>query len=71
MSSVATEEEYFDYARAVAYCHRVGATTVTEKTLKKYAYEGKRPLRRTKIAGRIYFARTDIDSWLASGKMDD
>jgi hypothetical protein len=81
MSTVATDanevgrtaipEKYFDYEGAVEHCHRRGVKHVTARTLEKAAYEGSRPLRRTKIGGRIYFARSDLDAWLASGKMDD
>ena len=71
MGLVATGEEYFTYERAVEYVHSKGVPTVTARTLEKYAYEGRRPLKRTKIGGRIYFARSDLDAWLASGKMDD
>lgn len=62
MSTAAIEEEYLTYAKAVQYCHGRGAVNVTEKTLKNYAYEGRRPLKRTKIAGRVYFARTDLEA---------
>jgi hypothetical protein len=71
MDLAVIDEEYFEYADAIAYLHEKGLRHVTYRTLVKAAYEGRRPLKRTKIGGRIYFARSDVDSWVASSKMDD
>lgn len=39
---------------------------VSSSTVKKAAYYGDKPLKRTKIGGRVYFARRDIEAWLDS-----
>jgi hypothetical protein len=44
---------------------------VTAKTLKTAAYYGSRPLKRTKIGNRVYFALSDIENWIASCKVPD
>jgi hypothetical protein len=49
----------------VTIAHKLGARHVTLNSVKVASYEGKRPLKRIKIAGRVYYRRSDIDKWLA------
>lgn len=65
-------KRFFTPAEAVRHCHdNHGLTTVTETTIKKAAYLGDRPLKRTKIGGRIYYELSDIEAWLDSCKVTD
>jgi hypothetical protein len=52
--------------KAVVYARSQGLDTVTESTLKRAAYYGDKPLKRTKIGGRVYFAVEDLDRWIES-----
>jgi hypothetical protein len=64
-------EHFFTPTQTVAVAHRLGLTNVTPKTLKTAAYYGDRPLKRTKIGNRVYFALSDIENWIAGCKVAD
>lgn len=49
----------------IQICHEAGAKHVTRNSIIAAVYQGKRTLRRTKVGGRVYFRRSDIDKWLA------
>jgi hypothetical protein len=59
-------KEFYDLAETVLVSRELGQVDVTFSTVKKAAYYGDRPLKRTKIGGRVYFSRQDIEAWLAS-----
>lgn len=61
-------ERFYTPAETVAVARQMGLTNVTAKTLKTAAYYGERPLKRTKIGGRVFFALSDIENWIASCK---
>lgn len=64
-------ERFYTPTQAVVIAHQLGLTNVTPKTLKTAAYYGSRPLKRTKIGGRVYFALSDIEGWIASCKVSE
>ncbi len=49
----------------------MGFKKVTERTIREAAYYGDRPLKRTKVCNRVYFALADIENWLAGCKVSD
>ncbi|KGI69593.1 DNA-binding protein [Mycolicibacterium rufum] len=59
-------EQFYDAAETMLEAHRRGHVDVTESTVRKAAYYGARPLKRTKIGARAFFARGDIEAWLES-----
>ncbi len=71
VSSTLEGERFYTPVEAVAVAHQLGLTNVTAKTLKTAAYYGDRPLKRTKIGGRVYFALSDIENWIAGCKVSD
>jgi hypothetical protein len=71
VSSTLEGERFFTPAEAVAEAHRLGLRNVTAKTLKTAAYYGDRPLKRTKIGNRVYFALSDIENWITGCKVPD
>jgi hypothetical protein len=60
------DKQFYDPAETVLVSRELGHVDVTSSSVKKAAYYGDRPLKRTKIGGRVYFARKDIEAWLAS-----
>jgi hypothetical protein len=71
VSSTLEGERFYTPTEAVAVAHQLGLTNVTPKTLKTAAYYGSRPLKRTKIGGRVYFALSDIEAWITSCKVSE
>lgn len=62
-------EVYFTAAEVVEYCREVrNLKTITEGTIRRATYEGRKPLVSSKIGGRIHYARSDVDRWLAACK---
>lgn len=57
-------EQFYDAAETVLEARKLGHLDVTSSTVRKAAYYGERPLKRTKIGGRVFFARGDIQAWL-------
>lgn len=64
-----TDEKFYDRKGVVEVAHELGLTHVTEGTVVRAAYYGNKPLQRTKIGNRVYFARTDIENWIAGSKL--
>ncbi|AFC42294.1 hypothetical protein OCU_10750 [Mycobacterium intracellulare ATCC 13950] len=60
------DKQFYDSAETVLVARELGHVDVSSSTVKKAAYYGDRPLKRTKIGGRVYFARQDIEAWLDS-----
>ncbi|WP_166906173.1 helix-turn-helix domain-containing protein [Mycobacterium sp. DL440] len=70
-STLVEGERFYTPEEAVAVAHQLGLINVTEKTLKTAAYYGERPLKRSKIGGRVYFAQSDIEAWISGCKVQD
>lgn len=62
------DEIYFTRDEAVNYCHSKGLTTVKKGTILRATYEGRKLLKGTKIGNRLYYARSDVDRWIAACK---
>lgn len=68
-STIEENETYFTADEVVTYCHeKRNIKTVKPGTIRRATYEGDRPLRRTKIGGRVLYAQSDVDRWIASCK---
>jgi hypothetical protein len=65
------EKQYFDATETALLAREMGLKNVTERTVREAAYYGDRPLKRTKIGGRVYFALADIENWIAGCKVRD
>ena len=63
-------EQYYTRAEVARIAQRRGLKYITENSVWTAAYYGDRPLKKTKINGRIYFAHSDVERWLA-GERDD
>lgn len=66
MPVLTPDKQFYDPAETVLVARELGHVDVSSSTVKKAAYYGDKPLKRTKIGGRVYFARQDIETWLAS-----
>ena len=66
----APAQQYYDRAEVVAIARARGLKHITENSVITAAYEGNKPLKRTKINGRIYFARNDVEAWLSGDRLD-
>jgi hypothetical protein len=60
------DERYHDREGSAAYARSKGLTKVTEQTIVRATYYGTKKLRRTKIGGRVYWAESALDDWIAS-----
>jgi len=60
------DKQFYDPAETVRVSRELGHVDVNSSIVKKAAYYGDRPLKRTKIGGRVYFAHSDTEAWLAS-----
>ncbi|TXI53929.1 DNA-binding protein [Mycolicibacter arupensis] len=65
----APTQRFFDSAEVVAIAHARGIKHITENSVIVAAYQGRRPLKKTKVAGRVYYTQEAIDAWL-SGQAD-
>lgn len=63
-------QQYYGRAEVVAIARAHGLTHITENSVITAAYVGNKPLKRTKINGRIYFAHNDVEAWLAGERLD-
>lgn len=66
MPVLSPDKQFYDPAETVLVSRELGHVDVNSSTVKKAAYYGTKPLKRTKIGGRVYFDRADIEAWLAS-----
>jgi hypothetical protein len=64
-------QQYYDRAGVVAFAHARGLRHITENSVNAAAYHGDRPLKRTKVHGRIYYAERDVEAWLSGDRLDD
>jgi hypothetical protein len=65
------EQQYFDATETALIAREMGLKKVSERTVREAAYYGDRPLKRTKIGNRVYFALSDIENWIAGCKVSD
>jgi hypothetical protein len=66
MPVLISDKQFYDSAEAVLVARELGHVDVCSSTVKKAAYYGEKPLKRTKIGGRVFFTREDIETWLGS-----
>jgi hypothetical protein len=64
-------QQFYDRAEVVAIAHARGLKHITENSVITAAYRGSKPLKLTKVNGRIYYARRDVEAWLAGDRLDD
>lgn len=57
-------DQYHTADEVVAIAHELGVKHITKNGVYTAAYQGSKPLKKTKINGRIYFRRSDINKWL-------
>lgn len=67
----APTQQFYDRAEVVAIAHARGLKHITENSVVSAAYVGSKPLKRTKINGRIYYAHNDVEAWLAGDRPAD
>lgn len=65
----APAQQFYDRTEVVAIAHARGLKHITENSVITAAYEGRKPLKRTKINGRIYYAHNDVEAWLAGDRV--
>lgn len=65
------DQQFFDATETARIAREMGFKNVTERTIREAAYYGDRPLKRTKVGNRVYFALADIENWLAGCKVSD
>lgn len=58
------ESEFLDRAGVVEYLHSKGLIHITERSVIRATYEGRKLLKSTRIAARTYWAREDVDAWI-------
>ncbi len=71
MPALRIDKQYFDATETALLAREMGLKNVTERTVREAAYYRDRPLKRTKIGGRVYFALSDIENWIAGCKVSD
>ena len=60
----AVEKEFFDRAGVVEYLHTKGLRHITERSVIRATYEGRKLLNCTRIGARTYWHRSDVDAWI-------
>lgn len=66
----APAQQFYDRAEVVVIAHARGLKHITEKSVITAAYEGRKPLKRTKVNGRVYYSHRDVEAWLAGDRLD-
>lgn len=64
-------QQFFDADEVVAIARSRGLKHITKNSVITAAYYGDRPLKRTKVNGRVYYAHNDVEAWLAGNRLDD
>lgn len=62
-------KQFYDRAEVVAIAHARGLKHITENSVITAAYKNDRPLKLTKVNGRVYYAHSDVEAWLAGDRM--
>lgn len=63
-------QQFYDRAEVVAIAHARGLKHITVNSVDTAAYKGSRPLKMTKVNGRVYFAHKDVEAWLAGDRAE-
>jgi hypothetical protein len=58
-------QQYYDRRGVARLARERGLSHITENSVETAAYRRDKPLKRTKINGRIYYKLDDIEAWLA------
>lgn len=64
IAAATVEQEFFDCADVVTYLHGKGLKHITERSVIRATYEGRKLLKSTRIGARTYWAREDVDAWI-------
>ncbi|WP_050584519.1 hypothetical protein [Mycobacterium avium] len=62
-------QQYYDRKGVVRLAHERGLNHITENSVGNAAYKGNRPLKLTKVSGRVYFKIDDIEAWFAGEQL--
>lgn len=65
----APTQQFYDTDEVVAIARSRGLKHITKNSVVTAAYYGDRPLKRTKVNGRVYYAHDDVNAWLAGERM--
>lgn len=58
-------QQYYDRKGVARLARERGLSHITENSVSTAAYKGSKPLKLTKVNGRVYFKIEDIEAWLA------
>lgn len=62
-------KQFYDRAEVVAIAHARGLKHITENSVITAAYKKGKPLKLTKVNGRVYYAHHDVETWLAGDRV--
>lgn len=62
-------QQYYDRKGVARLARERGLSHITENSVSTAAYKGNKPLKLTKINGRVYFKIEDIEAWLAGAAL--
>lgn len=62
-------KQFYDRAEVVAIAHARGLKHITENSVITAAYKNHKPLKLTKVNGRVYYAHHDVEIWLAGDRV--
>lgn len=65
LEEVAPTERFYDAAEVVEIARARGLKHITENSVFTATYRGRKPLRRVKFSGRVYYPRSAVEAWLA------
>jgi hypothetical protein len=65
MNTPAQVQQFYDKAEVARIARERGLKHITENSVWTAAYCGNRPLKKTKINGRIYFSSSAVEAWLS------
>jgi hypothetical protein len=66
VSPAATSEQLFTREKAVEYCRSRGLDKVTGNTIVRAAYYSRKLARPRVIGNCAYWAKSDLDKWIAT-----
>jgi hypothetical protein len=64
-------QQFYSRAEVVAIARARGLKHITENSVITAAYKGSKPLKMTKVNGRVYYAHRDVETWLAGDRLAD
>ncbi|MDO0975160.1 DNA-binding protein [Mycolicibacterium frederiksbergense] len=62
-------KQFYDRAEVVAIAHARGLKHITENSVVTASYKNHKPLKLTKVNGRVYYAHSDVETWLAGDRV--